>query len=351
MGNETALVRVQATPAPFEPADLEQAFTLAENLSQASLLPQYLRGKPHDVFMTLLLGRDLGLTAMQAITGIHVIDGKPSVSAGLAVALVKRSPACRYFRLVEESDQGVSYETQRQGEPGPQRMSYTIEDAKRAGLLGKKNWQAYPRAMMRARCSMALARDVYPDVVANVYDPEELERGVIDVVSVEQMTAPPPRPASRPAPAPAVVPPPGGPAAGPAAANGAGAGADRPLATKSNRTAPCGTCGGVQSDHPFGAIDATCARAKPAPAAEAVREAVSQVPEQPAQPFEMDPRADRPYDEIALRMVEATTRAELEKAMLGVADLKRNGQITAEELEGMRRLANEQLARIRGTAK
>lgn len=208
-GGQAMVVRghddVEIIPAPFEPNNLDQAYSLAERLATASLLPVYLRGKPSDVFMTLLLGRDLGLTAMQAITGIHVIEGKPSVSAQTAVALVKRSGLCKYFRLVEGSDKAASYETHRVGEPGPTRMTYTIEEAQRAGLSGKHNWKAYPAAMLRARCAMALARDVYPDLIANVYDPEELEDR-IEQLRTNELTPPPTKTAPTPlgkAPAPA----------------------------------------------------------------------------------------------------------------------------------------------------
>jgi len=208
--DNTALVRRNETipaaevSAPFEPADLGQALALATSLAQASLLPAYLRGKPADVFMTLLLGRDLGLTAMQAITGIHVIEGKPSVSAQTAVALVKRSPLCAFFRQVESTDAIATYETQRKGEAAPQRLSYSIEDARRAGLGGKQNWQRFPSAMLRARAAMALARDVYPDVVANIYDPDELDDAV-HRAEAQSVTAPPPP--SSPTAAPARKPP------------------------------------------------------------------------------------------------------------------------------------------------
>ena len=168
----TELTRIDA-PAPFEPADIGQALALAGQLAQASLLPGHLRGKPADVLVTLLLGRDLGLTAMQAITGIHVIDGKPTVSAQTAVALVRRSPLCRSWRQVESTDERATYETMRAGEE-PQRLTYTMADAQRAGLVGRGPWKAHPAAMLRARATMALARDVYPDVVANIYDPDEL---------------------------------------------------------------------------------------------------------------------------------------------------------------------------------
>lgn len=205
MANDsTALVRHQQTAVePFEPQNIEQAINMSEHLSHATLLPTHLRQKPADIFATLLLGRDLGLTPMQSIVGIHCIEGKPSVSAQTAIALVKRSPACVYFRLVESDDQVAIYETQRKGEPSPARMRFTIEEARRAGLATKKNWQAYPSAMLRARCSMALARDVYPDVLANLYDPDELDATEPAPVV---MQPPPPRPPAPPKPAAVAAP-------------------------------------------------------------------------------------------------------------------------------------------------
>lgn len=54
------------------------------------------------------------------------------------------------------------------------RRVWTMGDAKRAGITGKGTWAAYPAAMLRHRCAADLAREVYPDVLLGLYDPEEL---------------------------------------------------------------------------------------------------------------------------------------------------------------------------------
>lgn len=183
---------------PFQPEGLEQAWQLAERLATATILPPAYRQRPADAFAAILLGRDLGLSPMQSMLGIHVIDGKPSVSAQTAVALVKRSPLCEYFTCIETSPRAAVYETKRQKEPTPTRLAYTIEDAARAGLVNKQNWKSHPAAMLRARCSYQLARDVYPDVVANLYDPDEVE----DMREAAAMTPTSPAPAKPTAPPP-----------------------------------------------------------------------------------------------------------------------------------------------------
>ena len=158
---------------PYTPSNMAEAEQLSIRLAQSALLPDGLRGKPGDVLVTLITGHELGLSPMQAIRGLHVVRGRAVMSADLAVALTKRHPSCRYFRVVSTDDKAATYETLREGDPEPTRMTFTAEQAKQAGL-GGDNWRKYPAAMLRARCSLALARAVYSDIMLGVYDPDEL---------------------------------------------------------------------------------------------------------------------------------------------------------------------------------
>jgi hypothetical protein len=192
-------------PMPFTPENLNQAWKLSEQLAESTMMPPDLSQKPANVFVTLMYGHELGLSPMQAIVGISVIKGRPRVNSQLAVALVKRSPLCKYFRLVESSSTIATYETHRRGDPGPVKMSFTIGEAEAAGLLTNANWKAYPAAMLRARAAAHLARAVYEDVVANVYTDDELDelRG-----GGEQYVAPPPKVIDMPSAPPRATKPP-----------------------------------------------------------------------------------------------------------------------------------------------
>lgn len=167
----------------FEPRDIDEGYNMAKLLVASGLMPKGVT-RPEAAFAIIAAGRELGLTAMQSIRSIHIIEGKPTLSADLVAALCKsRSDVCLYFRLVESTDKVARYETHRRGEPEPTPMAWTWDDATRAGVAGKDNWKKYPAAMLRARCITALARAVYPDLAMGVYDPDEVPEPVAVIES------------------------------------------------------------------------------------------------------------------------------------------------------------------------
>lgn len=182
--NGAALARVQPTAAlttdpraACAPSSLAQVQRLADVVAASGL---YGVKSPEEAMIRMMTGMELGLSAMQSIRGVYVIETqgvrRPSLAADMMVGVVKmRGDTCSYFRLIESSDTIATYETQRRGEPQPVKLSYTIQQANTAGLTGKGTWKAHPAAMLRARCSSALARIVYPDLVNGLYDPDEVE--------------------------------------------------------------------------------------------------------------------------------------------------------------------------------
>lgn len=170
---ETTAVVEETQLVPFSPENVNQAWKLACKLAQSALVPRALQGKPNDLLVTLITGRELGLSPMQAIRGMHVIEGKAVMSADLMAALVIGHSECEYLRLIDSTDKLAVYETKRKGHPNATKMAFTIEDANRAGLTGKDNWKRYPAAMLRARACSAICRAVYPDLIGGVYEADE----------------------------------------------------------------------------------------------------------------------------------------------------------------------------------
>lgn len=175
----------------FRGDTLSKASDLSEKLKTCRIIPDALRGSPADILAIVLAGEEMGVGPMAAIRGISLIKGKPSIGADLMVALVHRSGHCKFFRLVESTEKLATYETHRHGNPEPNRMTYTIEEAKKAGVTSKDVWKNYPAAMIRARCSSALARAVYQDVLFGVYEHDELSHATpADVIDAEVVDEP-----------------------------------------------------------------------------------------------------------------------------------------------------------------
>lgn len=155
------------------PKSITEVQSLSELISQSSLLPDALRGKPADVIVSILAGAELGMPPMASIRGVHVVSGKPVLAADTMMGLVLASGLAEYFAQVDSTGTSVTFETKRKGAPKAQRCTWTIDDAKKAGIY-KNAWLTYPRQMLAARAKAELARAAYPDLLAGVYDPDEV---------------------------------------------------------------------------------------------------------------------------------------------------------------------------------
>ena len=165
----------------------------------------------------IMAGQDWGISPFDAMTGIHVIEGKPSVGAGLMAARVKASEKYDY-KVLEMSSTTCRLQFYEDGEPAGV-SEFTIADAKAAGVQFQTSrgyptsWSKFPRNMLFARAMSNGVRWYCPDVFTTpVYTAEELgaevdgEGNVIDVQSRPRQAAPESRQLDA-APAPAAAEP------------------------------------------------------------------------------------------------------------------------------------------------
>jgi len=170
----------------FEPATLTEALGLARMLAKSELIPDALKDKPGDVLVVLMSGREYGVSPLRALQNFHVVKGRVGMSAQIIVGMCLRHAKCKYFQLVECDDRKATYETHREGDPKPTRLTYTIVQAERAGLLRNDIWKKHPENMLRARAATNLARSVYPDICSGVLAPDEV-REVAEIGAAELM--------------------------------------------------------------------------------------------------------------------------------------------------------------------
>lgn len=158
------------------------AWQLAHRVAGTDFVPTAMRGKPEAVLACILTGHELGIGEMAALRSIHVIEGRPAMSAELMRALVNQKG--HELWVEESSSTRVTVGGKRANGTRETKVTWTMDDAKRAGLDGRQNWRRYPRAMLMARATAELCRAVFPDVLAGIsHTVEELSDG--DLVDID----------------------------------------------------------------------------------------------------------------------------------------------------------------------
>lgn len=168
----------------FPVSIIAPAADLAQRIAKTEFVPSALRNRPEAVLACMLAGHEVGIGPMQALSKIHIIEGRPAMAAELMRALVQREGHEIWFE--ESSSARVTLCGRRRESDHVSKVTWTLDDAKRADLSGKKNWRQYPRQMLAARATGELCRMVFADVLGGVsYTPEELDDGVLEVESEE----------------------------------------------------------------------------------------------------------------------------------------------------------------------
>ena len=156
------------------PRSTDETYELAERLSKATTISAELRGNPANVLAAIMAGAELGFAPMAALRSVHVIKGVPKLSADAMAAVVLASGKAQYFEPKgDATNTSATWVTKRVGSEREHSVTWTAEDAKRAGLVSD-NHRLYPRQMLSARAKSELARLVFPDLLSGIYTEEEV---------------------------------------------------------------------------------------------------------------------------------------------------------------------------------
>jgi len=170
-------------------AVMAPAVELAKAIAGTDFVPTAYRGKPAEVTAAIMFGAEVGLGPLQSLAKIAVIKGRPTLAAEAQRALILA--AGHEFWVEEATTTRVTVGGRRRDSDRSQLFTWTLDDAKRAGLAGQQNWRTYPRQMLLARATAELARAVFPDVIGGLMATEEVE--ALDDGSAAEI-APPPEP-------------------------------------------------------------------------------------------------------------------------------------------------------------
>ncbi len=159
------------------PDTLFSAMEIAAVLADSNFVPEAYRGKRGDVLAAILYGAELGLGPMQALRGIALVNGRPSVWGDVLLGLITARPDCdgvieQDLPVIEKSG-SATCTVKRRGRPDVTR-SFDNALAGKAGLIKKQgSWQTHPSRMLQMRARGFALRDAYADVLSGLITAEE----------------------------------------------------------------------------------------------------------------------------------------------------------------------------------
>jgi len=157
----------------------DDAMRFASLVSKSDFAPKDFKGKPESCLLAIQHGSEVGLSPMQSLQSIAVINGRPTIWGDAALALVQSSPVCEYVREYTEGEGDnltAVCEAKRRGYPAPTTVRFSVVDAKKAGLWGKAGpWQNYPTRMLALRARGFALRNAFADALRGLITAEEAQ--------------------------------------------------------------------------------------------------------------------------------------------------------------------------------
>lgn len=146
----------------------------ADVLVKSGFLPVSVN-TPEKALAIMQKGKELGIGPMEALSSINVIQGKPSVSPQLMLALARRTGQLENLKMVSD-DKGATVSVTRRGQ-SPYKTTYGVKEATDLGLIGKDNYKKQFGTMCQWRALAANLRITFPDAISGLYLVEEMTGG------------------------------------------------------------------------------------------------------------------------------------------------------------------------------
>lgn len=164
---------------------------LALDLCKTEFVPKGLRGNPAATLGVILFGREVGMSPIAAMQGLYAVDGRVGLYAETMRAMVLA--AGHEYRITTNDSSRCVIEGRRNGAEDWQKFTFTLQEARDAGLAGKDNWKKYAPDMLLARATARMCRAIFPDAIRGFSAAEELQDAAspsTSVVTVTQIDVP-----------------------------------------------------------------------------------------------------------------------------------------------------------------
>jgi hypothetical protein len=160
----------------------EWEWSMMERYANAAVKSGLVTGnmRPDQALFIILKGYELNITPIQALSDIHLINGKPGLSVQLMISLANRSGMLTHLEMPDadeafKSGKATVSATRKDRPESPISMTFTIADAEKAGLMRNPTWKSYPGQMLVNRAVSMVLRRIIPEALSGMYLDEELE--------------------------------------------------------------------------------------------------------------------------------------------------------------------------------
>lgn len=162
---------------------MQPAAELAGQIANTDFVPEAYRRNPAAIAACILFGAEIGLPPMQSLSKIDIVKGRPAPRAEIARA--KALAAGHEFWVDESTNTRVTVCGKRRGSTHQFTVTWTMDDAKKAGIAGNPSYAKYPRQMLLARASAELVRQMCPEVLGGITvfaeEAEALDADPVDI--------------------------------------------------------------------------------------------------------------------------------------------------------------------------
>lgn len=144
-------------------------------------------------FILMVKGAELGMTPMQSLSEIHLIEGKPVLSAAAIASRIRRVGKLTDWD-VDSDDKHCTITFKRAGDREPKELTTTIEKIPQRyfqpSRSGKpSNWTLIPEDMLFSWTIKRLARRYFPEALLDLGGSDDT-RDIVDVAPIEQAVGP-----------------------------------------------------------------------------------------------------------------------------------------------------------------
>ncbi len=153
----------------------QETFSM-EGLEDVKKMARALMATPHysklgegGIFAIISMANSIGANVIQCLNGgMYLINGRIELDGQMMMTLIRE--AGHSVTCGKKCDDTIAVmHGKRKDNNDTWSESFSMQDAKRAGLLGRGVWSKYPKDMLKWRALSRLARFLFPDIIKGCY--------------------------------------------------------------------------------------------------------------------------------------------------------------------------------------